>query len=259
MTTARDQALLGRIIQERFPRQYRYFSTASFTYHGEEMRNHNHLLGHVGVDGIKTGYTQASGFNLVTSVRRNNRHIVAVVLGGASAAARDARMRTLIEEHIATAIDPAHRDGDRGSSRRESSGPHEVASFTPPAAWPASKFAAAARSDNLPSETAAPPAAKTAVAAPVSGTIKPPVAAKPAAPTAADDTIKPILVKTIKVRLTQTQTAGLGAMVTPVAEESDPCGRLAGSGGGGGPAAQGARTHRCCSGCRAGRRGCPAA
>jgi D-alanyl-D-alanine carboxypeptidase len=103
VTTARDQALLGRIIQERFPRQYHYFSTASFTYHGEEMRNHNHLLGHDGVDGIKTGYTQASGFNLVTSVRRNNRHIVAVVLGGASAAARDARMRTLIEEHIATA------------------------------------------------------------------------------------------------------------------------------------------------------------
>ena len=89
MTTARDQALLGRIIQERFPRYYRYFSTASFTYHGETMRNHNHLLGHVeGVDGIKTGYTQASGFNLVTSVRRNNRHIVAVVLGGSFGAAR---------------------------------------------------------------------------------------------------------------------------------------------------------------------------
>ena len=68
------------------------------------MRNHNHLLGHVeGVDGIKTGYTQASGFNLVTSVHRNNRHIVAVVLGGASAGARDAKMRSLIEAHIARA------------------------------------------------------------------------------------------------------------------------------------------------------------
>jgi len=219
VTTARDQALLGRIIQERFPRQYHYFSTASFTYHGEEMRNHNHLLGHDGVDGIKTGYTQASGFNLVTSVRRNNRHIVAVVLGGASAAARDARMRTLIEEHIATAS-TQHTATAIAEAAGAKAPTYEVASFTPPAAWPASKFAAAARSDNLPSETAAPPAAKTAVAAPVSGTIKPPVAAKPAAPTAADDTIKPILVKTIKVRLTQTQTAGLGAMVTPVAEES---------------------------------------
>src|SRR5215475_1604998 len=89
VTTARDQALLGRAIQERFPRYYRYFATPSFTYHGETMRNHNKLLGHVdGVDGIKTGYTQASGFNLVASVRRNNKHIVSVVLGGTSAGAR---------------------------------------------------------------------------------------------------------------------------------------------------------------------------
>src|SRR5258705_13720521 len=60
ITTARDQALLGRAIQERFPRYYRYFSTPSFTYRGEAMRNHNRLLGRVeGVDGIKTGYTRA--------------------------------------------------------------------------------------------------------------------------------------------------------------------------------------------------------
>jgi D-alanyl-D-alanine carboxypeptidase len=104
VTTARDQATLGRAIQERFPRYYRYFATPSYTYHGQTMRNHNHLLGHVeGLDGIKTGYTQASGFNLVTSVRRNNRHIVAVVLGGASAGARDARMRSLIEEYVVVA------------------------------------------------------------------------------------------------------------------------------------------------------------
>ena len=68
------------------------------------MRNHNKLLGRVeGVDGIKTGYTRMSGFNLVSSVRRGNRHIVAVVLGGASGGARDARMRGLIEQHIASA------------------------------------------------------------------------------------------------------------------------------------------------------------
>src|ERR1700743_3597958 len=104
VTTAREQALLGRAIQERFPREYRYFSTSSFTYHGETIGNHNHLLGRVeGVDGIKTGYTQASGFNLVTSVHRGNHFIVAVVLGGSSAGARDAKMRSLIEEHIARA------------------------------------------------------------------------------------------------------------------------------------------------------------
>src|SRR5439155_11151952 len=63
--------------------------------------NHNHLLGNVkGVDGIKTGYTEASGYNLTSSVRRDEKHIVAVVLGGTSNGARDARMRQLIEEHI---------------------------------------------------------------------------------------------------------------------------------------------------------------
>src|ERR1051326_2837720 len=104
VTTARDQALLGRAIQERFPKYYRYFSTSSFTWRGEEIRNHNHLLGRVeGVDGIKTGYTHDSGFNLVTSVRRGERHIVAVVLGGSSAGSRDAKMRDLIEQHIAEA------------------------------------------------------------------------------------------------------------------------------------------------------------
>jgi D-alanyl-D-alanine carboxypeptidase len=104
VTTARDQALLGIAIQERFPKYYRYFSLPSFVYHGRAMRNHNHLLGEVdGVDGIKTGYTRDSGFNLVTSVRRSARHIVAVVMGGRSASSRDARMRGLIEEHIAQA------------------------------------------------------------------------------------------------------------------------------------------------------------
>jgi D-alanyl-D-alanine carboxypeptidase len=104
VTTARDQARLGIAIQQRFPRYYRYFSTQSFTYRGDTMRNHNHLLGRVdGVDGIKTGYTRASGFNLVTSVRRGARHIVAVVLGGPSSAQRDAHMRDLIDRHIVEA------------------------------------------------------------------------------------------------------------------------------------------------------------
>jgi D-alanyl-D-alanine carboxypeptidase len=101
ITTARDQALLGRAIQDRFPRQYRYFAISSFYYGGHAIRNHNHLLGRVaGVDGIKTGYIQKSGFNLVTSVRRGNRHLVAVVIGGTSAGSRDARMRSLIEQYI---------------------------------------------------------------------------------------------------------------------------------------------------------------
>jgi len=104
ITTARDQAVLGRAIQHRFPRYYAYFATASFRYKGVEMRNHNNLLGNVkGVDGIKTGYTEASGYNLTSSVWRDERHIVAVVLGGTSNATRDARMRELIEAHVTQA------------------------------------------------------------------------------------------------------------------------------------------------------------
>jgi D-alanyl-D-alanine carboxypeptidase len=101
VTTARDQATLGRAIQDRFPRYYRYFATEAFNYHGHSIRNHNKLLGNVeGVDGIKTGYTRASGFNLVTSMRRGNRHLVGVVLGGRSGGSRDTIMRGLLAENL---------------------------------------------------------------------------------------------------------------------------------------------------------------
>ena len=101
ITTARDQATLGRAIQDRFPNYYQYFATRTFEYRGHAIRNHNHLLGVVdGVDGIKTGYIHDSGFNIVTSLRRGNRHIVAVVFGGRTADARDTRVRGLIESNI---------------------------------------------------------------------------------------------------------------------------------------------------------------
>jgi D-alanyl-D-alanine carboxypeptidase len=104
VTTARDQSTLGRAVQEQFPRYYKYFSIRSFTFRGQSISNHNHLLGKVeGVDGIKTGYINASGFNLVTSVHRGNRYVVAVVMGGATGASRDARMRDLITDKIALA------------------------------------------------------------------------------------------------------------------------------------------------------------
>src|SRR3954447_8432712 len=101
VTTARDQSTLGRAIQDRFPRYYRYFSTNVFVYHGHAIRNHNKLLGSVeGIDGIKTGYTRASGFNLVSSMRRGNRHLIGVVMGGRSGGSRDAAMRSLLAENL---------------------------------------------------------------------------------------------------------------------------------------------------------------
>lgn len=104
ITSAKDLAILGRAMEERFPRYFRYFSTHQFEYAGQTIGNHNHLLGRIeGVDGIKTGYTRASGFNLLTSVHRNGRSLIAVVMGGRSAAARDRVMENLIEDHIAEA------------------------------------------------------------------------------------------------------------------------------------------------------------
>ncbi|PTW61487.1 D-alanyl-D-alanine carboxypeptidase [Breoghania corrubedonensis] len=110
-TTAADMARLARAIQERFPTYYKYFSTRVFTYKGRRYGNHNHLLGRVkGVDGIKTGYIRASGFNLVTSVRDKGRHIVAVVFGGRTGRSRDAQMRQLIAQYLPKASTGSKRD-----------------------------------------------------------------------------------------------------------------------------------------------------
>jgi len=207
VTTARDQAILGRAIQERFPVYYTYFSTPSFVFRGEEIRNHNHLLGRVeGVDGIKTGYTRASGFNLVTSVKRNNRHLVAVVLGGSSAGARDARMRDLIEQHIAEA-----------STRRTATAIAEAAE--PPLPRPAPHSAQAKPAGEgygLASAYAAP-------ASPVTATVQAAIAIAPKQRTAvgSSEPIKPIAVKTIKVKLApHTASLAPAATMIPVGEES---------------------------------------
>ncbi len=101
VTTARDLVLLGRAIQDNHPNYYGYFSTRSFVWRGQNYGNHNRLVGNVkGVDGIKTGYVRASGFNLLTSANDNDRKIVAVVLGGRSSSSRDARMRELVQANL---------------------------------------------------------------------------------------------------------------------------------------------------------------
>ena len=101
LTTARDQAILARALQDRFPQYFHFFSIQTFVWHGRAMRNHNHLLGRVpGVDGMKTGYIRDFGFNIVVDVHRNKRHLVAVVFGGRTARARDARVRGLIDKNI---------------------------------------------------------------------------------------------------------------------------------------------------------------
>ncbi len=104
VTTARDMATLATHLIHDYPEYYGVFQTRYFTYSGRKYRNHNRLLfGYKGTDGIKTGYTRASGFNLTASVHRGNKHLVAVVLGGKTGSQRDAAMRALLDKNFASA------------------------------------------------------------------------------------------------------------------------------------------------------------
>jgi D-alanyl-D-alanine carboxypeptidase len=185
ITTARDQALLGRAIQDRFPRYYKYFSLPAFVYHGVAIRNHDHLLGQVeGVDGIKTGFTRASGFNLVTSVHRDGRYVVAVVLGGRSGFQRDAHMRELISAHIkeASLQRTAPVIAEQAAPREEPQ----------PAALP--KAPMVSRADPTPTATATTRAAA-----------------------GSNDPIQPLLVKTVSYRVAPVPSAPLAPMPALVA------------------------------------------
>ena len=138
LTTAHDLVTLGRAIHDHYPHYYKFFSTPSFTYAGHYMANHNHLMAQVeGMDGIKTGYTNLSGFNLLSSVSRDGHYLVSVVLGGKTHQSRDRIMADLIAsqidkcatsrtapmiaenpalEHVAEAIPVVQHEGDSAPS-----------------------------------------------------------------------------------------------------------------------------------------------
>jgi D-alanyl-D-alanine carboxypeptidase len=224
VTTARDQSTLGRAIQDRFPRYYRYFSTAAFNYRGQTIRNHNHLIGSVeGVDGIKTGYTRASGFNLVTSMRRGNRYLIGVVLGGRSGGSRDAIMRNLLAENLDKAAtrrtvvaiaerSPSDANADAVQAEADSR-PTPMVQDTVQAA-PASPERAApaqvrpsARSI-FAAATAAVPQAKAEPAPLTNGVIQTqPLSIMPGS----SEPLKPVKVKTVQVRAGQIKLASAGA------------------------------------------------
>lgn len=101
VTTARDMATLGMALRHRFPDKFAYFSQTSFGFRGKNVRGHNDLIGRVeGVDGIKTGYIRASGFNIVTSVRSGGKSLIVVVMGGRSARARNDEVEALIARYL---------------------------------------------------------------------------------------------------------------------------------------------------------------
>jgi D-alanyl-D-alanine carboxypeptidase len=237
VTTARDQSTLGRAIQDRFPRYYRYFSTTTFNYHGQSIRNHNHLLGNVeGVDGIKTGYTRASGFNLVTSMRRGNRHLVGVVMGGRSGSSRDAIMRNLLAENLEKAAgkrtvaaiterNPADANADVAETEAASRPTQTVQvqgavqamteSPEPVAAPPVRSTAPGSRSIFAAAAAAVPPQAKPEPAPFTNGVIQ---AQSIAAIPGSSEPMKPVKVKTVQIKAGQVKLASAGAAqpATPI-------------------------------------------
>lgn len=97
VSTAFDMAKLSRQIILTYPQYYHYFQTKQFVYKGQVCRTHNHMLGqYAGVDGLKTGFCRASGFNIATSMKRGNGRIIGVVMGLPSARARDIHMAKLL-------------------------------------------------------------------------------------------------------------------------------------------------------------------
>lgn len=185
VSTAHDMAILALRLMDDFPVHYQVFSTRTFAYRGKSYRNHNTMLNTFqGVDGIKTGYTRASGFNLVTSVHRGGRHLVGVVFGGSTAAARNAEMRVLLTKAFTRAstaktrkpmlvakLKGAPKAAPRPSQRTPK--PANVAAAEPEPLKPAPRFAEA-KSRETPIQIFK---------------VKPvPLKAKPAAPAASETT-----------------------------------------------------------------------
>jgi D-alanyl-D-alanine carboxypeptidase len=225
VTTARDQSTLGRAIQDRFPRYYRYFSTETFNYHGQSIRNHNHLLGSVeGVDGIKTGYTRSSGFNLVTSMRRGNRHLVGVVLGGRSGGSRDAIMRNLLAENLEKAA--SKRTVAAITERNPAEANTEVAEAEP-ASRPTQpvQVQAASEAPEPAAQLPVRPATRSSIFAAAAAAVPAPQAKPEPAPftngviqaqaiaviPGSAEPMKPVKVKTLQIKAGQVKLASAGA------------------------------------------------
>ncbi len=138
ISTARDMARLARHVITRYPGYYRYYSTANFRYQGHSYHNHNRLMEtYKGMDGMKTGYVNSSGFNLVASAVRGNHRLIGVVFGGRSAASRNTHMAQLLDQGFAKLR--GRSSGDLRIAKAEPAAPAAVipaslAGMTPPAA-----------------------------------------------------------------------------------------------------------------------------
>jgi D-alanyl-D-alanine carboxypeptidase len=165
-------AVLAQHLIRDFPEYYRCFQTKYFAYHGRRYRNHNRLLfGYKGTDGIKTGYTRAAGFNLTASVRRDDKHLVAVVLGGKTGGQRDAAMRALLDQSFPKAVAARAKPAETAPlvASLETPAPPAPSAPPPPVAKKrvfALASAGSAEPASLSDEAAAQPSVQDAAAAP---------------------------------------------------------------------------------------------
>ncbi len=137
LTTARDLARLALALYRDFPKEYAYFATEEFTYNGVMHTNHNHLMQTFeGMDGIKTGYIRAAGFNLAASAVRDNRRLIGIVMGGLTAHARDSEMAHLLnaafaDRTAASAVQTAETDEDADQNPLTRSAAQTLAQLSP--------------------------------------------------------------------------------------------------------------------------------
>lgn len=232
VTTARDMITLGLRLQDDFPKYYPMFSTKRFSYRGKSYRNHNTLLNtYSGVDGIKTGYVRMSGFNVVTNVRRGSRHVVAAVFGGKTAAARNAKMRDIL-----------NRTMPRAATRKTWSLPRPDALVAQLKSKPrlAARPRMIADASALPRPRPQPPVAVTrsapqrlaqrAIEKPVRAPFQPAEAIERATAAAADTPAAPLVVEVAKVRrvaITPRQPFSADEVSDTIINSDDPIGALA--------------------------------
>lgn len=175
VTTARDFAVLSQALLKDHPKYYPYFSRRNFVYGGRSLHNHNRLMSrYEGMDGIKTGYTNASGFNLAASAVRDGHRLIAVVMGGKSAVSRDNRMAVLLDDSFARL---RRGKGDDAPVVAQAAAP-AVEADEAPAARPASRREAAKPAAKADRKAQSKPQSMTQLAAAVSAAPSP--AARPA-------------------------------------------------------------------------------
>ncbi len=202
MTTARDMVTLALRLYDSYPRYFQVFTTRAFAYGGKTYKNHNTLMIQMpGINGIKTGYTNASGFNLVTSYEKDGRHLMAAIFGGESAASRNAAMRIALMRSIPK--------GSTAKTRRPLIVASARPSITPPAPQPAPRRPGAVARAQI--------AAAGPVMVPAPVAVRPPAAvARPASQMApvevAPVLMAPVLGPNVQMAKVRTVDAAIDAM-----------------------------------------------